>query len=79
MILLKHVSKLIEMMRGMGNPFVEETIDLPWVDTRDIMDPKVVSSVHHAKRMVSSSMKHLHLMDKLRCQFLYQSLSRETI
>ena len=35
----------------MGNPFLEETTDILRLDTRDIVDPTVASSVHQAKTM----------------------------
>ena len=41
----QHISKLVEVMEEMGNPFLEETTDLLRLNTRDIMDPKVVSAV----------------------------------
>ena len=35
----QHVSKLVEVMEEMGNPFLEETTDLLSLGTRYIMDP----------------------------------------
>lgn len=46
-----HVSKLVEVMEEMGNPFLEETTDLLRLHTRDIMDPKVVSAVRQAEEI----------------------------
>ena len=41
----KQVRSLTSVMEGMGNPFLEESPDLLVLDTRDIMDEKVVETV----------------------------------
>lgn len=45
----KQVQSMVEVVEEMGNPFLEETKDLLKLDTRDIIDPAVVSSVCSAE------------------------------
>lgn len=47
----KQVKQLTEVIEEMGNPFLEETTDLLKLDSRDIVDPAIVSSVRQAKTM----------------------------
>ena len=41
----QHVKSLVEGMEEMGNPFLVESTDLLRLDTRDILDAAVASSV----------------------------------
>ena len=36
---------MVEVIEEMGNPFIEETKDLLRLDTTDIVDPAVASSI----------------------------------
>ena len=45
----QQVQSMVEVIEEMGNPFLEETKDLLKLDTRDIIDPAVVSSVCSAE------------------------------
>ena len=45
----QHVKGLVEVMEEMGNPFLEESKALLRLDTRDIIDPTVASSLHGAE------------------------------
>ncbi len=50
-IFAQHVRSLVEVIEEMGNPFLEESKDLLRLDTRDIIDPAVVSSVCQAEEI----------------------------
>ena len=43
------VQGIAEVIEEMGNPFVEETEDLLRLDTRDIVDPAVATSICYAE------------------------------
>uniref|UniRef100_A0A1X7T7W9 Tesmin/TSO1-like CXC domain-containing protein n=1 Tax=Amphimedon queenslandica TaxID=400682 RepID=A0A1X7T7W9_AMPQE len=45
----QHVKSLVEVIEDMENPFLEESKDLLRLDTKDIMDEVVVSSICHAE------------------------------
>lgn len=49
-LFVQQVQSLVEVVEEMGNPFLEGTKDLLRFDTRDIMDPAVVSSVCSAEK-----------------------------
>lgn len=49
-LFVQHVQSLVEVVEEMGNPFLEGTQDLLRLDTRDVMDPAVVSSVCSAEK-----------------------------
>lgn len=51
MIFAHQVKSLVEVMEEMGNPFMEESNDLLRLDTRDIIDPAVVSSLRQAEQI----------------------------
>lgn len=46
----QQVQNMVEVVEEMGNPFLEETKDLLKLDTRDIVDPAVVSSICSAEK-----------------------------
>ncbi len=50
-IFAQHVKNLDEVIEEMGNPFMEKSKDLLKLDTRDIIDPAVVSSVCQAEEI----------------------------
>ena len=45
MAFLKEVRAFVMVLEGMGNPFLECSQDLLVIDTRDIMDTKVIETV----------------------------------
>ena len=45
MTFTQHVKSLVGVIEEMGNPFLEESKDLLRLDTRDIVDEAVVSSI----------------------------------
>ena len=45
----QQIQSMVDVIEEMGNPFLEETKDLLKLDTRDIIDPAVVSSVCSAE------------------------------
>ena len=45
----QHVKSLVEVTEEMGNPFMEESNDLLRLDTRNILDPAVASSICNAE------------------------------
>ena len=47
----QHVHSLVEVLEEMGNPFLEERNDLLRLDTGDIVDPVVASSVGTAEKI----------------------------
>ncbi len=49
-LFVQQVQSLVEVVEKMGNPFLEGTQDLLRLDTRDVMDPAVVSSVCSAEK-----------------------------
>ena len=49
-LFVQQVQSLVEVVEEMGNPFLEGTQDLLRLDTRDVMDPAVVSSVCSAEK-----------------------------
>ena len=59
-----HVTRLVEVMEEMGNPFTEETTDLLRLDTRDTIDPGVVTSVRQAEG-IGQQQYHTFLTDRL--------------
>ena len=48
MTFAQHVKSLVGVMEEMGNPFLEENKDLLRLDTRDIVDEAVASSICQA-------------------------------
>lgn len=50
-IFAQQVKTLVQVIEEMGNPFLEETKDLLRLDTRDIIDPAVVSSTSQAEKI----------------------------
>ena len=50
-IFTQQVKRLVEVIEEMGNPFLEESKDLMRLDTRDIADPNVVSTVQQAEEI----------------------------
>ena len=46
----RHVKSLVEVIKEMGKPFLEESKDLLKLDTRDIMDIAVVNSIFQAEK-----------------------------
>ena len=50
-IFTQQVKRLVEVIEEMGNPFLEESTDLMRLDTRDIADPNVVSTVQQAEEI----------------------------
>ena len=50
-IFAEHVKNLVQVMKEMGNPFLEESKDLLRVDTRDIVDSAVASSICQAEEI----------------------------
>lgn len=45
LLFAQQVQSMVEVVEEMGNPFLEETKDLLKLDTRDIIDPSLVSSI----------------------------------
>ena len=74
-IFVKHVKGLVEVMEGIGNPFMEESKDLLRLDSRDIIDP-VVDVVFTRLRMLGRNVMFSLLIGYWKNQYLFQSLSR---
>jgi len=53
----KNVQSLVEVIEEMGNPFLEESKDLLRIDTKDIIDPAVASSVNQAESLGNQQYK----------------------
>ena len=47
----RNFQSLVEVIEEIDNPFLEESKDLLRIDTRDIIDPAVVSSVDQAENL----------------------------
>ena len=47
----QQVKRLVKVIEELGNPFLEESTDLVRLDTRDIADPTVVSTVQQAEEI----------------------------
>ena len=75
----QNAQSLVEVIEEMGNPFFEDSKDLLRLDTRDMIDPAVASSVSQAENLGSSNMKHLFLNAYWSDLCLFQSLSRRII
>ena len=49
---LKEVKALVAVLEEMGNPFLEDSLDLLVIDTRDIMDTQVAETVRKIETLV---------------------------
>lgn len=51
MTFAQHVKSLAGLMEEIGNPFIEEHNNMVRLDTRDILDPTVATSVRQAEQI----------------------------
>ena len=59
----QQVQGKVEVIEEMGNPFMDETKDLLRLNTRDIVDPTVASSISCAEENGINSLRSLWLID----------------
>ena len=53
----KHVNDLVKIFEDFGNPFLEQSNELLTIDTKDVMDSKVVTSIYTAKELGAKQYK----------------------